>query len=132
MSFQTPAQYTYNIDVTQNMYRVQLIPKKRTRRRLLKKPLCSQCRKESHHILECPEVKLLDEKCTMLMRSLTLEQMEEVQEIINKNFSRPPNDEQLPKVLEFVLEVVENIIRNDNEEKEKEIEYIPSFPKVFL
>ncbi|CAG8648501.1 2741_t:CDS:2, partial [Gigaspora rosea] len=37
MSFRTPARYTYNIDVPQNVYRVQPIPKKRTRKRLLKK-----------------------------------------------------------------------------------------------
>ncbi|RIB23835.1 hypothetical protein C2G38_2288028 [Gigaspora rosea] len=66
----------------------------------------------------------------MLMKILTLEQMEEVQEIINENFSRPPNDEQLLEVLVFVLEAVENIIRNHIEKKEKEIEYIPSLPKV--
>ncbi|RIB23682.1 hypothetical protein C2G38_2170500 [Gigaspora rosea] len=40
----------------------------------------------------------------MLIRTLTLEQIEEIQEIINKNFSRAINDKQLPEALEFILE----------------------------
>ncbi|RIB07275.1 hypothetical protein C2G38_2274797 [Gigaspora rosea] len=131
MSFRTPARYTYNIDILQNVYRVQLIPKKRTRKRLLKKPLCSRYQRESHPILKCSEVKSLYEKCTMFIRTLTLEQIEEVQEIIFENFLRGINNEQLSEALEFTLEVVENIIRNDIEEKEKEIEYLPLFIKVF-
>ncbi|RIB11673.1 hypothetical protein C2G38_2202833 [Gigaspora rosea] len=61
------------------------------------------CTEESHPILEYSEVKPLDEN--------------------------PPNDEQLPEVLEFALEVVENIIKNDHEEDLEEIKYIPSFIK---
>ncbi|RIB04396.1 hypothetical protein C2G38_2222516 [Gigaspora rosea] len=58
--------------------------------------------------------------------------MEEVQEIINEHFPRALNDEQLFKVLEFILEVVVNIIQNDDKENAKEIEYLSLFLKIFF
>ncbi|CAG8773333.1 12894_t:CDS:2 [Gigaspora margarita] len=50
-----PAPYTYNINMLQNVYSVQPIPRKQTQKRLLKKPLCPQYRREFHPILKCPE-----------------------------------------------------------------------------
>ncbi|CAG8730475.1 16364_t:CDS:2, partial [Gigaspora rosea] len=76
------------------------------------------CQRESRPLLECSEVKLLNKKCTMLIRTLTLEQIEEIQEIINKNFSRAINDKQLPEALEFILEYF-NFCFEDSSKQQK-------------
>ncbi|RIB24652.1 hypothetical protein C2G38_639009 [Gigaspora rosea] len=74
---------------------------------------CPRCQRQGHYILECPKVKLLDEKCTMLTRTLTLEQGEELQELINENLGDPLDDEQIPVALDFILEVLIYIITRD-------------------
>ncbi|KAF0457806.1 hypothetical protein F8M41_001148 [Gigaspora margarita] len=76
---------------------------------------CPRCRMKGHYVLECPNVKPLDEKCTMLTRALTSEQSEELQEIINKNFYGSLHEEQIPAALDFILEVIEHIITKDEE-----------------
>ncbi|RIB00844.1 hypothetical protein C2G38_2232722 [Gigaspora rosea] len=79
------------------------------------KQRCPRCRRKGHSILECPNMKLLDEKCVMLVRALTPEQSEELQEIIDKKFSGPLSDEQIPSALDFILQVLEHIITKDED-----------------
>ncbi|CAG8849790.1 40604_t:CDS:1, partial [Gigaspora margarita] len=52
-----------------------------------------------YYILECPNVRLLNEKYTMLTRTLTPEQGKKLQELINKNIGDPLNDKQIPAAL---------------------------------
>ncbi|RIB27912.1 hypothetical protein C2G38_2322713 [Gigaspora rosea] len=131
MSLQTSTPYTYRINMPKNMYREQPIHEKRTRKRLLKKPLCPRCQRKSHPILECPYVRPLNEKCTMLFRTLTLEQVKEVQDIINKIFPEAVNDKDIPEALEFLLAVLKDVIQNGKKKEEKEIVHFPFSTMVF-
>ncbi|CAG8778242.1 16805_t:CDS:1, partial [Dentiscutata heterogama] len=41
-----------------------------------KKPWCSYCNIKGHTVSTCPAVRKLDERCTMILRTLTSEQIE--------------------------------------------------------
>ncbi|CAG8674550.1 7472_t:CDS:2, partial [Gigaspora rosea] len=69
---------------------------------------------QGHSIFECPNVKLLEEKYSMLIRALTLKQGKELQEQIDKNFDGPLDDEQIPAALNIILEALKYIITKDN------------------
>ncbi|CAG8706719.1 9310_t:CDS:2, partial [Racocetra persica] len=64
----------------------------------------------------------------MLLRTLTSEQIEVVQEIINENFEGILDDEQIPEALELTLEVIGDMINNNDEEVS--ILYLPSYIQV--
>ncbi|RIB29968.1 hypothetical protein C2G38_2154037 [Gigaspora rosea] len=70
--------------------------------------------KASHPILECPDIKRLGQKCNTLLKGPTVEQLEEFNKIIDKSLCDPIDDIQIPKVLEFTLKLIENIIKIDN------------------
>ncbi|CAG8722083.1 23767_t:CDS:2, partial [Dentiscutata erythropus] len=63
-------------------------------------------------------VKRFDEKCTIILRTLTSAQIEAVQEMINENFSDGLNAEQVPKALKLTLELVEDMMKDKSEAEE--------------
>ncbi|RIB22549.1 hypothetical protein C2G38_2243232 [Gigaspora rosea] len=77
----------------------------------------------SHPILECLDVKRMSQKCNTLLKRLTMEQLEEFNEIIDQSLCDPINDNQIPKVLEATLK---NIIKVDNNKGTEEIIHLPS------
>ncbi|RIB27552.1 hypothetical protein C2G38_2160314 [Gigaspora rosea] len=65
----------------------------------------------SYLILECLNVKRLGQKCNTLLKRLTVEQLKEFNKIIDQILCDLINDNQIPKVLEFTLKIIENIIK---------------------
>ncbi|RIB30278.1 hypothetical protein C2G38_2153005 [Gigaspora rosea] len=101
-------------------------PRQYSRSRSTRRKLCSHCQRASHPILECPNVKRLGQKCNTLLKRLTIEQLEEFNEIIDQSVCDPIDDNQIPKVLEFTLKIIENIIKVDNNKGTEEIIHLPS------
>ncbi|RIB00077.1 hypothetical protein C2G38_2235747 [Gigaspora rosea] len=105
-------------------------PRQYNRSRSTRIKLCFHCRRASHLILECPDVKRLGQKCNTLLKTLTKKQLEEFNEIIDENLCDPVNDKQIPKVLEFTLKLIENIIKVDNDKGTGKIVHLPSYIRV--
>ncbi|RIB14828.1 hypothetical protein C2G38_2193948 [Gigaspora rosea] len=59
-------------------------PQQYSRSQPTHRKLCFHCRRASHPILECPDIKRLGQKCNTLPKTLTSEQLEEFNEIINE------------------------------------------------
>ncbi|CAG8537891.1 5031_t:CDS:2, partial [Dentiscutata heterogama] len=78
-----------------------------------------------HKVSICPAVRKLDEECTMLLQTLTMKQLEVVQEMINEHFNDGLNANQVPEALKLTLELVEVIIKKES--KAKEIVHMPSY-----
>ncbi|RIB11397.1 hypothetical protein C2G38_2042722 [Gigaspora rosea] len=105
-------------------------PRQHSRFQPTRSKLCFYCRKASHPILECPDVKRLGQKCNTLLKTLTRKQLEEFNEIINESLCDPVNDKQIPKVLEFTLKLIENIIKVDNNKETGKIVHLPPYFQV--
>ncbi|RIB03751.1 hypothetical protein C2G38_2224152 [Gigaspora rosea] len=84
----------------------------------------------SHPILECSDVIRLGQKCNTLLKRLTVEQLEEFNEIIDQSLCDPIDDNQIPKILEFTLKLIENIIKVDNDKGTGKIIHLPSYIRV--
>ncbi|RIB29124.1 hypothetical protein C2G38_2137019 [Gigaspora rosea] len=60
------------------------------------------------------------QKCSTLLQTLSSDQLDDFQEIIKETFPDGLNNNQVPEFLEFMLKVIENIIKvNSNKEAEK-------------
>ncbi|RIB04171.1 hypothetical protein C2G38_2223076 [Gigaspora rosea] len=84
----------------------------------------------SHPILRYLDVKCLGQKCNTLLKRLAVEQLEEFNKIIDESICNPINDNQIPKVLDFTLKIIENIIKVDNNKGTEEIVQLPSHIRV--
>ncbi|RIB15341.1 hypothetical protein C2G38_2039464 [Gigaspora rosea] len=94
------------------MYKIYPKNQQWNRRRFHKEFRCSYCSITEHNISRCFDVKELKKNCTTLITIFTEEQVAEVQEIVNKVFSYSEiHEEQVPEALEFLLEILEDIIK---------------------
>ncbi|CAG8729264.1 10344_t:CDS:2, partial [Dentiscutata heterogama] len=53
-------------------------------------------------------------KCTRLLTTYTKEQLQEIQEMIDTNFGYSLNAKQIPGALEFILEFVDNMLKEES------------------
>ncbi|RIB05512.1 hypothetical protein C2G38_2219464 [Gigaspora rosea] len=69
------------------------------------------------NLSKCPQVTYLDETCTALFEALTDEQAAKAQKVINEAFGNCKLDnEQIPRALELIVKVLEEIIQEEEEE----------------
>ncbi|RIB25594.1 hypothetical protein C2G38_2030915 [Gigaspora rosea] len=105
-------------------------PQQYSRSQPTNRKLCFNCQKTSHPILECPNIKLLGQKCSTLLQTLSSEQLDDFQEIIKETFPDGLNNNQVPEVLEFMLKVIENIIKVDSNKEAEKIIHPPLHIKI--
>ncbi|CAG8620165.1 18510_t:CDS:2, partial [Racocetra fulgida] len=60
----------------------------------------------------------MNEKCTMILRTLSSEHLELVQEMINKSFNLLLDAKRIPEALELTIEFIDKILKNNNIKKE--------------
>ncbi|CAG8527695.1 2795_t:CDS:2 [Gigaspora margarita] len=78
-------------------------PRQYSRSRPTHRKLCFHCQRTNHHILECLDIKRLGQKWNALLKTLTAEQLEEFNEIIDESLCDSFSDKQILKLLEFTL-----------------------------
>ncbi|RIB03238.1 hypothetical protein C2G38_2255114 [Gigaspora rosea] len=104
--------------------------RQRNRRRSPKEFRCSYCSVKGHDINICPDIEELEEKCATLFATLTMEQAEEVLDLIEETCgSLYIEDKQIPQILEFTLEILEDMT-SVNIEDTIDIVYLPSYINV--
>ncbi|RIA99897.1 hypothetical protein C2G38_2236735, partial [Gigaspora rosea] len=80
-------------------------PQQYSRSQPTHRKLCFHCQKTSHPILECSNIKLLGQKYSTLLQTLSSEQLDDFQEIIKETFPDGLNNNQVPEVLKFMLKI---------------------------
>ncbi|RIB06815.1 hypothetical protein C2G38_2216154 [Gigaspora rosea] len=88
---------------------------------------CSYCSIKDYNINRCPNIKELKEKCIILLMTLTIEQTNEVQDLIEEAFrSQYLEEKQNFQILDFILKIIEDItyIHNSQKTQEEEVVYL--------
>ncbi|CAG8738489.1 8104_t:CDS:2, partial [Cetraspora pellucida] len=67
----------------------------------------------------CSAVRRLDLECTRLLMTLTEEQLQKVQEMVDINFGYALEAEQIPEALEFTLEFVNSMLKEESKLDER-------------
>ncbi|CAG8730468.1 3261_t:CDS:2, partial [Gigaspora rosea] len=92
---------------------------------------CAYCYRKGHNVSRCPDVRELEGKCATLLMTLTTEQTNEVQDLIEEAFrSQCLEEEQTSQILEIKVDIIEEITSTYCEEYTSDVVYLPSYINV--